>query len=328
MSLPFGFTAPQLLLLLVPAVGADARCSAAPRATTWASAGGASRSVIRVVLLRLIVLALAGLQWVWPVDRLTTVFVVDLSDSRRHGRARSGRRRSCARRIEAATGRRPGRHRRLRRRRARRAAARRARRRWTASRRCPSRARPTSAARCGWRPRCSRTRRRSASCSSATATTRPAAASPRRRWRPRAACRSRPTPSASWRADEVIVQRLHTPVDGARRRGDRGRRSRSARPSPSRPPSGSSATARRSASQQVDLEAGTNTVVFTDARHGGRLPHLPGAGRGRPRHVRPERPRRLGHHRQGRPAHPGRGRRRGGRRGNLVTRPGARATRT
>ena len=33
------------------------------------------------MLLGLIVFALAGLQWVWPVDRLTTVFVVDLSDS-------------------------------------------------------------------------------------------------------------------------------------------------------------------------------------------------------------------------------------------------------
>jgi len=37
--------------------------------------------VLRTVILASLVLALAGFQLVWPVDRLTTVFVVDLSDS-------------------------------------------------------------------------------------------------------------------------------------------------------------------------------------------------------------------------------------------------------
>ena len=80
MSLPFGFIAPQLLLLLVPAVALTILLSRAARHHL----GLGRRRValaIRVVLLALIVFALAGLQWVWPVDKLTTVFVVDLSDS-------------------------------------------------------------------------------------------------------------------------------------------------------------------------------------------------------------------------------------------------------
>ena len=47
--------------------------------------------------------------------------------------------------------------------------------------------------------------------------------------------------------------------------------------------------------------------------HRGRLPHVPGRRRGRPRHVQPERPGRLEHHRQGRAADAGPRRRRPGR---------------
>ena len=80
MSLPFGFTAPQLLLLLIPAVLLTLLLSRAARHHLGLGRRRVAL-VIRVVLLSLIVFALAGLQWVWPVDRLTTVFVVDLSDS-------------------------------------------------------------------------------------------------------------------------------------------------------------------------------------------------------------------------------------------------------
>jgi uncharacterized membrane protein/Mg-chelatase subunit ChlD len=80
MSLPFGFTAPQLLLLLVPAILFTLLLSRAARHHLGVGRRRVA-SVVRVALLSLIVLALAGLQWVWPVDKLTTIFVVDLSDS-------------------------------------------------------------------------------------------------------------------------------------------------------------------------------------------------------------------------------------------------------
>ena len=80
MTLPFGFTAPQLLLLLVPAVLLTLLLSGAARHHQGLGRRRVAL-VIRVVLLGLIVFALAGLQWVWPVDKLTTVFVLDLSDS-------------------------------------------------------------------------------------------------------------------------------------------------------------------------------------------------------------------------------------------------------
>ena len=52
--------------------------------------------------------------------------------------------------------------------------------------------------------------------------------------------------------------------------------------------------------QSVDLEAGITHVAFTVPATDGRLPYLPSGGRGRSRHFRPEQPRRFAHHRQGR----------------------------
>jgi hypothetical protein len=70
MSLPFGFTAPQLLVLLVPAVLLTLLLSRAAR--HHVGIGRRRLAIaIRVILLGLIVFALAGLQWVWPVDKLT-----------------------------------------------------------------------------------------------------------------------------------------------------------------------------------------------------------------------------------------------------------------
>jgi hypothetical protein len=74
------FDAPLVLLLLVPALG-----------LTIALHAGARRRLspvrrrlalgLRLVVLSALVLALAGVHVVLPVDRLATVFVVDLSDS-------------------------------------------------------------------------------------------------------------------------------------------------------------------------------------------------------------------------------------------------------
>ena len=76
----FSLTAPGLLWLLVPAVGLTLLLSRAAR--HHLSRGRRRVAVaIRILLLTLVVSALAGLQLVLPVDRLTTVFVVDLSDS-------------------------------------------------------------------------------------------------------------------------------------------------------------------------------------------------------------------------------------------------------
>ena len=74
------FEAPLALLLLVPALvvtivlylGARRRLGAGRRRAAL---------VVRTVLLSALVLALAGFRLVLPVDRLATVFVVDLSDS-------------------------------------------------------------------------------------------------------------------------------------------------------------------------------------------------------------------------------------------------------
>jgi uncharacterized membrane protein len=79
-SLPFAFTAPGLLWLLVPALGLTLLLSRAARHHL----GRGRRRVaigLRVLILTTLVFALAGLQLVLPVDRLTTVFVLDLSDS-------------------------------------------------------------------------------------------------------------------------------------------------------------------------------------------------------------------------------------------------------
>src|SRR4051812_14102273 len=76
----FGFDAPLALLLLVPALGLTIGLHLASRRRT-----GAWRRrlavVVRTALLAALVLALAGFRAVLPVDRLATVYVVDLSDS-------------------------------------------------------------------------------------------------------------------------------------------------------------------------------------------------------------------------------------------------------
>ncbi|MGI8928194.1 MAG: VWA domain-containing protein, partial [Candidatus Limnocylindrales bacterium] len=80
MTLPFAVTRPELLivglLLLVVTLGLSL-------AARHHLAKGRRRVslVLRTVILGSLVLALAGFHLVWPVDRLTTVFVVDMSDS-------------------------------------------------------------------------------------------------------------------------------------------------------------------------------------------------------------------------------------------------------
>ena len=75
------FDAPLALLLLVPALLLTDR--APPRPRGGGSGAGRRRValVVRTLLLSALVFALAGFQLVLPVDRLATVFVVDLSDS-------------------------------------------------------------------------------------------------------------------------------------------------------------------------------------------------------------------------------------------------------
>ncbi len=74
------FTAPQWLLLLVPALALTIGLHLAARRRMGAGRRRAAL-VIRSLLLSALVLAIAGFQIVLPVDRLATVFVVDLSDS-------------------------------------------------------------------------------------------------------------------------------------------------------------------------------------------------------------------------------------------------------
>jgi uncharacterized membrane protein len=76
----FSFTAPQALLLLVPALGLTLLLSAAARRHLSARRRRFALA-LRAIVLAALVLALAGLAVVLPVDRLATVFVVDLSDS-------------------------------------------------------------------------------------------------------------------------------------------------------------------------------------------------------------------------------------------------------
>lgn len=75
-----GFDAPLALLLLVPALGLTLALHLASRRGV-----GVGRRrlalVVRSLLLVALVFALAGVRLVLPVDRLATVFVVDLSDS-------------------------------------------------------------------------------------------------------------------------------------------------------------------------------------------------------------------------------------------------------
>jgi uncharacterized membrane protein len=75
-----GIDAPLALLLLVPAIGLTVGLHLASRRRV-----GAGRRrlavIVRTLLLTALVLALAGFRLVLPVDRLATVYVVDLSDS-------------------------------------------------------------------------------------------------------------------------------------------------------------------------------------------------------------------------------------------------------
>ena len=74
------FDTPLALLLLIPAVGLTIALHAAARHRT----GMGRRRIallVRSALLGALVFALAGFRLVLPVDRLATVFVVDLSDS-------------------------------------------------------------------------------------------------------------------------------------------------------------------------------------------------------------------------------------------------------
>ena len=76
----FAFDAPLALLLLVPALLLTYTLHLAARRRT----GKSRRRVallVRTLLLTALVFALAGFRLVLPVDRLATVFVVDLSDS-------------------------------------------------------------------------------------------------------------------------------------------------------------------------------------------------------------------------------------------------------
>jgi uncharacterized membrane protein len=74
------FEAPLALLLLVPALGLTVALHLASRRRLGAGRRRLALA-LRTVLLSALVLALAGFQLVLPVDRLATVFVVDLSDS-------------------------------------------------------------------------------------------------------------------------------------------------------------------------------------------------------------------------------------------------------
>jgi uncharacterized membrane protein len=80
MQLPFTVARPELLLVGLALLVVTFGLSLAARHHL---AKGRRRVslVLRTTILASLVLALAGFQLVWPVDRLTTVFVVDLSDS-------------------------------------------------------------------------------------------------------------------------------------------------------------------------------------------------------------------------------------------------------
>jgi uncharacterized membrane protein len=80
MSLPFEVTNPELLLVGVLLLAVTLGLSFAARHHLGKGRRRVSL-VLRSVILVSLVLAAAGFQVVWPVDRLTSVFVVDLSDS-------------------------------------------------------------------------------------------------------------------------------------------------------------------------------------------------------------------------------------------------------
>ncbi|MEA2611894.1 MAG: hypothetical protein QOG32_1620, partial [Chloroflexota bacterium] len=74
------FDSPLALLLLVPVLLLTVGLHLAAR-RRMGSARRRVALIVRGLLLAALVFALAGLQFVLPVDRLASVFVVDLSDS-------------------------------------------------------------------------------------------------------------------------------------------------------------------------------------------------------------------------------------------------------
>ena len=74
------FDAPLALLLLIPALGLTFALYLSARRRVGVGRRRAAL-VVRTLLLSALVLALAGFRLVLPVDRVATVFVVDLSDS-------------------------------------------------------------------------------------------------------------------------------------------------------------------------------------------------------------------------------------------------------
>ena len=195
-----------------PAAAARVRHRPPPELAATAGQGTAARGAgrPRSLLLACLVGALAGLQLVLAVDRLSVVYVVDLSDSV----GTSGREEALAfvreSLAEMPEGDVAG-HRRVRARLARGAPAVRARGDRRASRPRRSRTRPTSAPRSGWPGRCSPTTPRSGSCCSPTATTPRAPARPRRRWPRRAGIQVQTHLIGLDGRDEVLVERLVAP---------------------------------------------------------------------------------------------------------------------
>src|SRR4026209_2920029 len=74
------FDAPLALLLLIPALALTIGLYLSARRRVGAGRRRVAL-VVRTLLLTSLVLALAGFRLVLPVDRLATVFVVDMSDS-------------------------------------------------------------------------------------------------------------------------------------------------------------------------------------------------------------------------------------------------------
>ncbi|HVM30681.1 MAG TPA: VWA domain-containing protein [Candidatus Limnocylindrales bacterium] len=99
----FTFTTPELLLAGALLIGATLALSAAARHHLGRGRRRVSLA-LRTAMLGLLVLALSGFQVVAPVDRLTTVFLVDLSDSI----GQAGRQASVAFLREAVEARPPG----------------------------------------------------------------------------------------------------------------------------------------------------------------------------------------------------------------------------
>ena len=255
------FDTPLALLLLHPRPGADVGLHLASRRRLGSGRRRARPGDPDDRPLAALVFALAGFQLVLPVDRLATVFVVDLSDSV----GNAGREDALAflreTLAEQARGRR-GRDRRVRRARRSSSDCRPTWPRSIGSHRRRSGRPPTSGPRCAWRRRCSPTMRRSGSCCSPTATTRPAAARRRPPSPPRTGVRIETRRIGPGNVDEVLIERLTTPSTAAPRRIGRGRGRDPFERSPRPRPSGCSPTGRWWRPSRCELEAGITRVTF------------------------------------------------------------------